>query len=436
MSSSRTPSLIAAVRRGLSSALARRSALYAISNLGSRALPFLLLPILTRYLTERDFGAYAMFVAISNLLAPLIGFSTIGAVTQQYFLRDHESFGRYVGASIVILAASTAAVGIMVTLLASHLSLVAGIPPVWLWAAVGVAVGRFLGQLTQACFQVQHRARPYAGILIAQTAIIAGTSLVLVVGMGTDWRGRAAADPTAFLLVGLVGALVLRRGGLMRPGLEGDDFRHAVRFGSGTVPHAYGSALLLTTDRIVLTNMIGLASTGVYAVGAQVAQLIGILEHSFNLAWVPWLYERLKEGKPEDLAQIRRITRVYYVLILVVSLVFAWSVPLFIGVLVGDRFRGASDFVFWLSLAAAFTGMYKMVVNQLMFVGRTRALASITIATALVNVPLTILLVARNGPIGAAQSVAAAQLFLFLLTRRVSNRVMAEIETYGSASIL
>jgi Na+-driven multidrug efflux pump len=67
--------------------------------------------------------------------------------------------------------------------------------------------------------------------------------------------------------------------------------------------------------------------------------------------------------------------------------------------------------------------MYYMVTNYIFFADRTRWLAAVTITVALINVPLTYVLIKLNGGTGAAQAMAGSLALSFLLTWAVSQRV-------------
>lgn len=56
----------------------------------STAVPFLLLPVLTRVLTPEDCGIVAMFIAVSAVMASLSGLSVHGAIAVRYFQGDRE----------------------------------------------------------------------------------------------------------------------------------------------------------------------------------------------------------------------------------------------------------------------------------------------------------------------------------------------------------
>lgn len=58
---------------------------YTISSYVNKAIPFLLLPILTKYLTTDAYGEVSMFLALVNLLVAIFGWSIEGALTRNYF---------------------------------------------------------------------------------------------------------------------------------------------------------------------------------------------------------------------------------------------------------------------------------------------------------------------------------------------------------------
>jgi len=167
-------------------------------------------------------------------------------------------------------------------------------------------------------------------------------------------------------------------------------------------------------------------------VGAQIGMIIGVLEHSFNLAWTPWLFEKLKRNDPADKRQIKRITRAYTFTIIMLAATLSLVAPWFLPFFLGNEFAGAARFVFWLAMASAFNGMYKMVVNQIFFANKTHILAWITLAVGCANVIFTYLLILLNGAVGAAQATALTYFLSYLITAYLSARVMKGLPVLSS----
>lgn len=410
------------------SQLVRSSSVYVASNVLNRALPFLLLPVLTRYLTPTDFGTAAMFTLAVNLYLPLVGLNTDGAIGRQYFERDRLDFPRYIGTCLLVLAVTAVLVAAANALAGRSLATYLAVPAPWLWAALLVAVGRYLSNVALVLWQVRQRARSYAVFSFVQSGLSLLLSILFVVGLGYGWTGRALGEMVSVTALALVGLALLVRGGWVRSGVDRDHLAHALKFGGGLVPHLYGSIMIATTDRLMVTNLVGLHATGLYAVGAQVAMVIGVLEQSVNQAWAPWLFGKLREGTPANFRRIRRITRIYNVSILGLAGLLALVAPALLRLLVGPEFYPAAEFVAWLALASAFSGMYKMVVNQIFYANKTHWLAWITFATGVVNLPVTYLLIRANGALGAAQGTAMAYFMSYACTAVLSARVTRELQ--------
>lgn len=412
----------------LRSTLLRSSAAYAGSNLLNRAVPFLLIPVLTRYLSPEDVGITAMYVAAVGLAAPLVGLSTDAAIGRRFFDRDQIDFPRYVATCLwLVLVTGTVLTGVL-ALLAEPLAPLLAVPAGWIWTIAAVAAGRYLVAVALGMWQVRQRPGPYALFSFALTVLGLGISVWLVVARGWGWRGRAVGEIASQLLLGTTGLLLLLRAGWVRGGVDRGYLRDALKYGGGLIPHVYGGLLIVTTDRLFLTHMVGVEETGLYVVGIQVAMLIGVAQQSFNQAWAPWLFGVLKANRPGTLRRVRAVTRVYNVVILAGAAALAALAPWLLGWLVGPEFRGASQFVLWLALASAFEGMYKMVVNQIFYTGKTHWLAWITFGTGVANVGLNWLLISLNGAVGAAQATAAAMLLSYLLTARLSRRLERTLE--------
>src|SRR5690349_13870459 len=82
--------------------LVRQVGLYATSNFISNAIPFILLPVMTRFLTPADVGTVAMFLLVAMFLDPLINVGLVGAVTVEYYDRTVD-LAEYIGTGLLLI---------------------------------------------------------------------------------------------------------------------------------------------------------------------------------------------------------------------------------------------------------------------------------------------------------------------------------------------
>lgn len=410
--------------RLIGSALFRRAGIYTIANAINSAIPLLLLPVLTRYLSPHEYGLVAMFTVLVAVVTAIAGLGTHGAVSREYYLRSREEFAGFVGTCIFILVASSVALLVLIALFSEALTGVTGIPGHWLAVAVLLSAGQLLCSIGLVIWQVRGLPAIYGAFQIGVSLFNALLSLALVIVLEMGWQGRVIGQVVAVVTMGALATVLLVRGGWIRFRFSREHARSALRYGVPLVFHALGATAVAMTDRTMVANLVSLDETGMYVVAAQIVMAITFLADSFNRAYAPWLFEKLKEGDPAVKRRIVAGTYWYFSGILLLAGLLIAAAPPLIGFVVGPKFAAASQYIFWLSLASAFGGMYYMVTLYIQFSGKTERLAAVTLTVGAINIPLCYVLIQWQGGIGAAQATAVSQLLTFLATWAMAARLI------------
>jgi len=397
---------------------------YASTGVMRNAIPFLLLPVLTRRLTAADLGMVATFEVILAVAFVCVNLNLHGAVAVNYFILTREDLERYVGSvlqlSLVsfVLTFVVAQVVLQTVLGDEAASLIS-----WAPGMVVAALAQSVFSITLTLWQVEQRPVPYGVFQILQTLLNVALSLTFVIAFGWGWRGRLWGIIIASIAFGLAALLVLYRRNCIKLRFDRAHARDALWFGVPLVPHALGVWILAGVDRLFLTSMLSVAATGVYAVGYQFGMIVGLVATSFNQAWSPFLFEKLREGNPMTMRRIVQFTYAYNVAIIGLALAVSAIAPWFLRLFVGEAFQESHKYVFWVSLGYAANGMYFMVANYIFYEKKTHLLAFVTFTAAVCNVILNYLWIPAHGALGAAQATAASFLISFLLTWILSARV-------------
>ncbi len=403
--------------------LLRTSAVYAGSSVARNAIPFLLLPVLTRYLSPADFGIVTTFEVMLSMGLVFVGLNMYGAVGVNFFRLNRAELGVYVGNVILIsLVTSFVALGLAYAVFEA---LPLDIPDAtrWLPLIALAALAQSLFSIALTLWQVEQRPIPYALFQTLQTALNVGLSLWFVMSFGWGWRGRLLAIIAASVIFGAISLFIVYRRWCGALTVRREYVRDALGFGVPLVPHSLGNWILNFIDRLFLASMVGVAATGVYTVGYQVGMVVGLVATSFNQAWSPFLFQKLTEDDPQSKIRIVRFTYVYIVAITAFALLLSLAAPWLLALFVGPEFRGAYQYVFWVALGYAANGMYLMVAHYIFYVKKTHLLAGITFFSAIVNMVLDYVLIRAHGPIGAAQASAGSFFVSFVLTWILAARV-------------
>ena len=397
------------------------AAIYLGANALSAAIPFLLLPILTRVLTPADYGLVAMFTVVVSILNAFTGLNVHGALGVRFFQREPAEFARYAAACLAILGVSTLLVLLLVGAAGDWLEQGTGVPRAWLLVAVLTSAAQIIMNIRLTLWQVRGEATKFGALQVTHSLVNAGLSLALVILVAMAWRGRVLGITVAAVVCAALALWWLRRE-VSWPAARGD-LRDALSFGLPLIPHTIGGLLIAATDRVLVANLLDVAQAGIYMVALQVGMTLGLLTEAFNKVYAPWLMAALKQPDATLERRIVRGTYLYFVVVAVIAMLLGIAAPFLMTLLVGPQFSAAAGPVLYIALGYAFGGMYYMVTNYVFYASKTGRLALLTLAAGVFNVLVTYALIGANGLLGAAQAFMLSQAALFLGTWWLAHRV-------------
>lgn len=403
--------------------LFKNSFVYTGSNVIRNAIPFLLLPVITRYLTPTDYGIVATFEVLLVIAVVFVNLNMHGAVGVNFFQIGKPELEVYIGNVVFILFISFVLTFSIVYILKTPFSNLIKFPEGWLPIIVVIALSQSVFTITLTLWQVEQKPLPYGIFQISETVLNVTLSLILVVALNWRWQGRLLGIIIASIILGFISLFIVYRRKYIKFSFNKVYIKDALLFGIPLIPHALGGWMMTSIDRVFINSMLNVAETGIYTVGYQVGMIIGLLATSFNQAWSPFLFEKLKENNNVTKIRIVKFTYLYNVGIIVLALALSLVAPWFLEFFVSKNFHCAYKYVFWIALGYAANGMYFMVVNYIFYVKKTYILAWITFLTAVIHVILNYFFIKANGAIGAAQATTVSFFVRFILTWILSARV-------------
>jgi O-antigen/teichoic acid export membrane protein len=400
------------------------SATYLLSNVLNAAIPFALLPILTRYLSPAEYGEVAMFQMLVAGFGAVAGLSATGAAARKFYDADlnHQEMKLFIGSCFQIFAVSWTLCLIVVFAFHESVSRWVGLESSWILVAACNAWATFIIQMRMAQWQVRKEAWKYGLTQVAQSCMNIALSLALVIVFVLGASGRIWAQVVTSVSFALIALLLLYKDRMLGFAWRPRYLKEALDFGVPLVPHALGILLLGVFARVVINAELGLAEVGIYMVAAQVASAMGLLLDAINNAYVPWLFEQLNLDQPDRKRRIVKLTYWYFFAVLLLAGIAFLVGPLVIRAVGGERYAGAGEVIGWLALAQAFVGMYLMVTSYIFYSKKTGLLALVTVGSGLLNVALLWLLIGQWGILGAAIAPALAMSARFLLTWYVAQK--------------
>jgi O-antigen/teichoic acid export membrane protein len=406
------------------SALFKDSLIYTSSQVINKGLPFLLIPVLTRYLSPDDYGMVATYTSLVGLMSIVIGLSIPGAIGVNYFHLKGGEFRSYNGNAVIILFFILFLVVFVLAILNNSAVQIVEININWIYVAAFAAFFEAITMINLTLWRSQQRAKPFALYEILMTVFNIFLTLFLVVYISYAWEGRVSAMALSTIIFGVVSLIFIFRRGFLEFKFSVQHVRDILRFGIPLIPHQVAIWMRSGVDVLMIISIVGVAEGGVYSIGFQLGSIIGIFANAFNNAFSPYLYRKLKAPLLGTKIELVRLTYFYFVGILIFQIILSYFLVLLTPYLVGEDFLEAAKYIFWISLAFSFHGMYLMVVNYIFFTKKNHLVSSVTIITSVFHVFLSYLLIQYAGAIGAAYASVISFFLTFVLIWRVSNKVI------------
>lgn len=404
--------------------LAKSATVYTLSSFINSATPFLLLPILTRYLTTDEYGIVSMFSATASLLIPFMGMSVSSAVLRKLAEKNKADGNEYLFNALFVSMCSSLICTVVVLIGEQYIIKWTSIPKDYIAFVILYSIATYLCDLTLCVFQIQEKVNRYATFQNLGTMSNLLLSIILVVGFNMSLTGRVYGLTISKIVFSIVGIIsVVKMIGLKFSFNKKYIQDVILNFGLPLIPTNIKSTVLTYTDRVFITNMINVSNTGIYSVGNQFSLPILILAQAFNLAYVPWLYKELNQNDEKKKVRIVKFTYLYFVIMIIISLAWTFVARYLIPIITGNGYETAFRYVIWLSLGYAFTGMHMMVVNYIYYMKKTRLYALVTVLIIFTNIVLNYFFINSNGAVGAAQATLISNVISFILTWILSARV-------------
>lgn len=399
----------------------KNTAIYFVSSALNKAIPFFLLPILTRYLTPKDYGIIGIITITMAFFIPIITLNPHAFILTKYHkIGKYEVASHYFNAlcfSICIMLFFIIIYWLVVSKLGSLLGV-----PAWVFPFIFVIS---LSASVTLCFltflQLEYNTIIYMIVENSRSLLICLLIIYFVIFKGLDWEGRFFGDFFAIIIVGSVSLFLLIKNEWLRFSFSKKALRAYINFSLPLLPHFIALIVILHIGRYCISAMVSVEEAGIYTVAATVCLIVNMVLESISKAWNPFFYKKINQiDKDEDenaKILIIKITYCFYMFCIIFGILFILFIPYLIDFWIGEKFQASIKYVPWLTVAYIFFGMYRMVAGYFYHTNNTTKLALIASFSAVLCFGLNYFLIRLNGAIGAAQATCFSFMIYYGITQ-------------------
>ena len=396
---------------------------YSAVSILNAGVPFLLLPVLTSYLSVEDYGLLAIVQIFIIFVTPFVSINICSYIRAEYHHITKDQLSTLVSS---ILCIPLVFVIVVWSCLFNYGTLIDAVIPISLIGTLTVpliVLSQIIPQVVLTLYQISGNAIKFGKYQLCLTFLNIVLTLILVITWELSWQGRLLAillSNTIFTLVGLVLIFKMK---LINLDIQFKYILKSLKFGGSLIVHVLSGALFIMSDRLFISYYLGTEEVGMYAVGVQVAMIVFIIQHAFNQAWAPYLFNKLKSESIENNISIVKISYLAFGFFLTLPFVVDMlSSPIFFYV-IDQKFNNAIQYVFWVALGFGFLGMYKVVTNYIFYEKKGFLLSVMTFFSLVVNLILNYFLLHKYGAIGVAYATAITIFIFFIAAFLMANRL-------------
>ena len=346
------------------SALLKDSVIYVLGEMTAKAVPFLLLPYLTRVLGATGFGDLSYYLSLTAFIVIGMSLSQNGALTRYFYV-----YGRH-GLGNILLAGGLYSLAFLLIGIAVSVALQSEL----LFYCFFTAFLQTLIQNQLALRQCQKRPFSY---LTIQLSLALGNLLwtVLIFQVFSGISSDKVAQRLIAIIVAhgltFIGALTWAKYQFsinirltpkrLRLGLG-----YILTLGLPLLLHGLSYTIKGQLDRVLIHQNFSSHDLGIYSAGVQIASVLTIVIMAVNTATVPHLYERLKSGR----ITLANIHRLFWLSLLVPPALTAvvWVLPSsLMAWLLGADFAASQYYMVIFVFAFSLIIPYLLLVNYLFY---------------------------------------------------------------------
>ena len=397
--------------------LLRGTIIYAVGNLGTKIITFLIVPLYTYYISPDDLGNYDLLVTTVSLFTPVITLR-ISDAAYRWMLNGIKDTVDCISATYRVLMISSAVAFFLILLVNQFVAIA-----YYGYFILLLILGRWLESL-QTLVRGLKKQGLFAVSGIIYTFIFVSLNLIKIVflkeGMEALFQSTVISQIITIAVL-LLCAKELRAGFHIVP--ESRKLTVAfLKYSAPLVPSGLSWWIMSASDRYVIRASLGSSPNGIFAIASKFPAVVSMVFAIINLAWTDLALSELKDNKETSNYSSELFSNIYrmaisftWILIPATNIVFSF--------VISETYQESADYIGFLYLGAVFQGFTSFISAGLLKTAHTRSIARSSMIGALVNLAVDIFAIGLIGLHAASLSTFLGFFVMWVLRMQDLNTV-------------
>lgn len=386
--------------------LAKNTAIFAIGNVASRLISFFLVPLYTNILTTAEYGVVDLVNTLCTVLAPIL-ILNINEAVMRFALDKGANYKKIMSTGLTVFVGAIFG-GILVIPASSLFSEVAQYSTYIYFYTVTLAGS----QLFLCYLRGKENIAFYSVGSVLQTMTIALFNILFLAVLHKGIKGYFLA----YIISNIITILFAFIAGNVREVIR--DYKFDIKLTKAMaaysvvlIPNTFMWWIMNSSDRVMVTSIIGVAANGIYAVSYKLPSLVSTLTGIFNQAWS---YSAIREDGAEDENEYNNMVFNRLIsIVMLLSIALLTIVKPFLRLYVGMDYYSAWEYTPFLIIGSAYLTLATfMATSYTVHKDSFGYLFSATFGAAL-NIVLNFLLIPIIHVYGAAFATCISYIAVF-----------------------
>lgn len=387
--------------------LIKNTLIFTLGNLGSKLITFFLIPLYTNALTTAQYGVVDLVATVSTVAVPILTINICESVMRFALDKDADQAQiTQIGTYVFLIAC---VFGLLVIPICAQFNQISSYATLTYFYVITLAAS----QLYLCDLRGKELLLYYSVGNILHTFLIAIFNVVFLLLFKMGIEGYLLA----FIISNLITALyaLIAGKGYKSFKLRRINMRLLVnmsKYSIVLIPNSFMWWIMNSSDRIMVTSMIGIAANGIYAVSYKLPTLVSTLTSIFNQAWS---YSAIREdGACDEDEYNNRIFKKLIGVVMLLGIGILTFVKPFLRIYVSDEFYSAWKYTPFLIVGYVYLTLGSFMATSYTVHKDSFGYLFSGIFGAIFNIVLNFALIPVIGVYGAAVATCASYFLVFL----------------------
>jgi O-antigen/teichoic acid export membrane protein len=392
---------------------------YLISNLATKGLSIISLPVMTRLLLPSDYGLLSVFNGYNLILISILTLNCYVALGRYYY-EGQNDFREFFGTSVIFVLSLLFISFISFIIFKNKISSLLNLPTRLVVYLVPFAIFYVFSSWYEQIYVPKQKSKQIAIRNIISSYGGFALAVLLISLLDKDkYMGQIYAMIIMGILFSFYYFYVLRP--YIKFSFKLKALKYALSFSLPLIPYAICSAVLAQADRVLINKYCGPSDVGLFSMAYSIGALLTLVLTSLSLAWTPTYFKHMKDKNYVQLDND-------IILIMKILVVCAFILILFgkeIGMLLAKSNYHSGLFIVPVIVVGLIIYAYGTFYSwHIQYAKKNIYMTPIVVVAGAVSIILNVIFIPRHGYVAAPFVSCVSYLAMLLMAIFVSKKIL------------